>query len=61
MFLMSKSTPGRGGGWHLRRRGCIGESHESEARSGMVYVVCERGVLEVNRGIGRDVYAKDLQ
>lgn len=46
---------------HLKRRGCVGESCESEASSGMVYVVHVRGGLEVNRGIGRNVFAMDFE
>lgn len=52
MFMMSRHSPGRDGGGHLRRRGCIGET--SEASSGTRV----RGVLEV---MGGDVYAKDLE
>lgn len=48
-------------GEFLKRRGCIGESCESETSLGMVYVMCVRGGLEVSRRIGRNVFAKDLE
>lgn len=46
---------------HSRRSGCMGESCECGACSGMVFVVCLWGGLLVSRGIGRNAFVKDLE
>lgn len=61
MFMMNRNSAGRDVEGHSSRSGCMGESCECAACSGMVFVVCLWGGLSASRGIGRNAFVKDLE